>query len=50
VCEGCGHRTDLLPIHLESARGQIIQFPTFEPTVLAADPAEPAPLSTRQTG
>jgi hypothetical protein len=27
VCESCGHRTDLLPVHLDTARGQVVAFP-----------------------
>lgn len=28
VCECCGHRTDQLPVHLTTAKGQIVQFPS----------------------
>jgi hypothetical protein len=26
VCESCGHRTDLLPVHLHPVRGEVIPF------------------------
>lgn len=27
VCESCGHRTEMLPLHLDAARGEVIAFP-----------------------
>ena len=49
VCEGCGHRTDLLPVHLDRTRGQIVRFPTHAAGILSPEPmAEPAARSTRQ--
>ncbi len=27
VCESCGHRTDMLPLHLDGARGEVVAFP-----------------------
>jgi hypothetical protein len=26
VCESCGHRTDLLPVHLHATRGEVVAF------------------------
>jgi hypothetical protein len=40
VCEGCGHRTELLPITLDAARGEVVAFPPL------ADVARPAPVSS----
>ena len=49
VCEGCGHRTDLLPVHLDKTRGLIVQFPTQAAGILSPElMAEPAVRSTRQ--
>jgi hypothetical protein len=49
VCEGCGHRTDLLPVHLDKARGELVQFPRQVACVVSPEPmAEPAARSTRQ--
>jgi hypothetical protein len=28
VCESCGHRTDLLPVHLHATRGELLAFAT----------------------
>jgi hypothetical protein len=28
VCESCGHRTDLLPVHLHATRGEVVAFAT----------------------
>ena len=28
ICESCGHRTDLLPVHLHPVRGQVVAFAT----------------------
>ncbi len=27
VCESCGHRTDMLPLQLDAARGEVVDFP-----------------------
>jgi hypothetical protein len=49
VCESCGHRTDLLPVHLDKTRGQIVEFPRQAAGILSPEPlAEPAARSTRQ--
>jgi hypothetical protein len=49
VCEGCGHRTDLLPVHLDKTRGQIVEFPRQAAGILSPEPlAEPAARSSRQ--
>ena len=36
VCESCGHRTDLLPVHLHATRGEVVAFAT---RVIARPPA-----------
>ncbi len=49
ICEGCNHRTDMLPIHLDKTRGQIVQFPMQSAGILSPEPmAEPAAVSTGQ--
>jgi hypothetical protein len=49
VCEGCNHRTDMLPIHLDKIRGQIVEFPRQAAGILSPEPmAEPAAISTGQ--
>ena len=53
VCEGCGHRTDLLPVHLNTVRGQVVPFPapfTGGITPLVAAPPARASRSTRRRG
>jgi hypothetical protein len=54
VCECCGHRTDLLPVHLDTVRGQIVPFPApfvgaAAAPLVAAPPAR-ASRSTRHRG
>ncbi len=41
VCECCGHRTDMLPLHLDTRRGEVIAFPgrtlrTLAPAAVAS--------------
>ena len=54
VCECCGHRTDQLPVHLTTARGQIVQFPSAfvsaPPAVPAVAPAARTSRSTQHRG
>jgi hypothetical protein len=53
VCESCDHRTDLLPVHLDSVRGQIVKFPVQAvgamPAAVVAAPAR-ASRSRQQRG
>ena len=50
VCEGCGHRTDQLPLHLTSTRGQLVRFPTRALGAPSAVPADaPAARISRST-
>lgn len=50
VCEGCGHRTDELPIQLTSTRGQIVPFPRRSISTHSPAPARvPAARSARTT-
>lgn len=50
VCEGCGHRTDQLPLHLTSTRGQVVSFPTRSISAPSALPGvAPAARASRST-
>lgn len=51
VCEVCSHRTEMLPLHMDPSRGEVVDFPggtlrTLAP--LAA--ASAAASSTRHRG
>jgi hypothetical protein len=54
VCESCDHRTDLLPVHLDSVRGQIVKFPVQAvgamPAAAVAAPPARASQSTQKRG
>lgn len=52
VCEHCGHRTDLLPVHLSTVRGHVVQFPTRAIYTLAPEliTAPTAPRATQHRG
>lgn len=50
VCEGCGHRTDLLPVHLDTARGQVFSFPGRSIAAPAPAPVAAPIRSKRQRG
>ena len=46
VCETCGHRTDLLPVHLHATRGELVAFAT---RVVARPPAVVTSPRTRRS-
>lgn len=50
VCECCGHRTEMLPLHLDPARGEIVEFPAGTMRTLAPLVAAGGPASTRHGG
>lgn len=51
VCEGCGHRTEMLPLHLDQSRGEVIRFPEGTIRTLAPLAAvSAAAASTRHGG
>jgi hypothetical protein len=46
VCESCGHRTDLLPVHLHAKRGELV---AFETRIVARPPAVVTSSPTRRS-
>ena len=49
VCESCGHRTDLLPVHLHNTRGEVVAFATRVSLRPAPAAATSRPRRTRST-
>jgi hypothetical protein len=53
VCDQCSHRTDQLPLHLTSTRGQVVQFRVFgvtRPDAVATAPPRRTARATRRRG